>query len=41
MATIEFHFMASTVVERGGWWIDDLLILDAQIPVELQSLAVE
>jgi hypothetical protein len=39
-ATIEFYFMASTVVERGGWWIDDLLVTDAQVPVELQSLSV-
>jgi len=23
-ATVELHMMASSVVERGGWWIDDL-----------------
>jgi hypothetical protein len=41
VATIEFHMMASSVVERSGWFIDDLLILDTQIPVELQSFFVE
>ncbi len=40
-ATIAFHFMASTVVERGGWWIDDLMVADAQIPVELLSFTAE
>jgi len=40
-ATISFHFLASTVVERGGWWIDDLLITDAQVPVELQSFSID
>jgi hypothetical protein len=40
-AVITFHFMASTVVERGGWWIDDLMVTDAQVPVELQSLTIE
>ena len=24
---ITFHMMASTVIERGGWWIDDLLVM--------------
>lgn len=41
VATIEFHMMASTVVERSGWFIDDLLVSDIQIPVELQSFNVE
>jgi len=39
--TVTFHFLASTVVERGGWWIDDLLITDAQVPVELQSFSID
>ena len=24
---ITFHMMASTVIDRGGWWIDDVLII--------------
>ena len=40
-AAISFHFLASTVVERGGWWIDDLMVTDAQVPVELQSFNIE
>ena len=40
-AVISFHFLASTVVERGGWWIDDLMVTDAQVPVELQSLTID
>ena len=41
VATIEFHMMSSSVVERSGWFIDDLLVLDIQIPVELQSFNIE
>ncbi len=26
VATIEFHMMASTVVNYAGWWIDDVLV---------------
>ncbi|MEN8164081.1 MAG: hypothetical protein ABFS37_08125 [Acidobacteriota bacterium] len=41
VATIEFHMMASTVVNYAGWYIDDLLVSDIQIPVELQSFTAE
>lgn len=41
LATIEFHMMSSTVVAYAGWYIDDLLVSDVQIPVELQSFSVE
>ena len=39
--SIEFHEMATTVVERAGWYIDDLEISGDPIPVELMSLTVE
>jgi bacillopeptidase F len=29
MVTVEFHMMASSVVERAGWYIDDLEIFQA------------
>jgi hypothetical protein len=41
VATIEFHMMASSVVNYSGWYIDDFLISDVQIPVELQSFSIE
>jgi len=41
VVTIEFHMMASTVVNHAGWYIDDLMIDGTMIPVELQSLSVE
>jgi hypothetical protein len=40
-ATIEFHMMASSVVNYSGWYIDDLLVADAMVPVELQSFSAE
>ncbi|HSL17420.1 MAG TPA: hypothetical protein VLB51_05895 [Methylomirabilota bacterium] len=39
--TIEFHMMASTVVNYSGWYIDDLQVSGTPVPVELQSLSVE
>jgi len=39
--TIEFHMMASTVVNYSGWYIDDLEVSGTPVPVELQSLTVE
>ena len=39
--SIEFHFMASTVVDDAGWYIDDLEITGDPIPVELMTLTVE
>ena len=41
VVTIEFHMMASTVVNHAGWYIDDLMIDGTMIPVELQSLSVD
>lgn len=39
--TIEFHMMASTVVNYSGWYIDDLQVTGTPVPVELQSLSIE
>lgn len=39
--TIEFHQMASTVVNYAGWYIDDLEVSGTPVPVELQSFSVE
>jgi len=39
--TIEFHMMSSTVVERAGWYIDDLEVSGTPVPVELQSFSIE
>lgn len=39
--TIEFHQMASTVVNYSGWYIDDLEVTGTPVPVELQSFSVE
>jgi len=39
--TLEFHMMASSVVNHAGWYLDDLLIDGTMIPVELQSLSVD
>ena len=41
VATIAFHMMASTVVDRAGWFIDDVLVSDVQIPVELQRFTID
>jgi PKD repeat protein len=32
LVDIEFHMMASAVVERAGWWIDDLMIYTVSSP---------
>ncbi|MEX1310697.1 MAG: hypothetical protein AB1Z65_09790 [Candidatus Sulfomarinibacteraceae bacterium] len=39
--TIEFHMMASTVVNYSGWYIDDLEVSGTPVPVELQSFSIE
>jgi hypothetical protein len=39
--TIEFHQMASTVVNYAGWYIDDLEVSGTPVPVELQSFSIE
>ena len=39
--TIEWHFMASTIVNYAGWYIDDVLVDGTAVPVELQSLTIE
>lgn len=41
VVTIEFHMMSSGVVERSGWYIDDLMVTDTPIPVELRSFTIE
>ena len=41
LAIVEFHMLSSTVVERAGWYIDDLEVSGTPVPVELQSLTVE
>jgi len=41
VVTIEWHFMASTVVNYAGWYIDDVLVDGTPVPVELQSLTID
>jgi len=41
VVTIEWHFMSSTVVNRAGWYIDDVLVDGTPVPVELQTLTVD
>lgn len=41
VVTVEWHFMASSVVNRAGWYIDDVLVDGTPVPVELQSFSVE
>lgn len=42
MATVFFSdFMASTVVNHAGWYIDDVMVDGAPVPVELQSISVD
>lgn len=41
VTTIAFHMMASTVVEKSGWYIDDLEVTGTPVPVELQTLSIE
>jgi hypothetical protein len=41
VATIEWHMMASTVVNYSGWYIDDVLVDGTPVPVELQAFSVE
>lgn len=41
VATIEWHMMASAVVNYSGWYIDDVLVDGTPVPVELQSLSIE
>ena len=41
VATIEWHMMASTVVDRSGWYIDDVLVEGTPVPVELQSFSIQ
>lgn len=39
--TIEFHQMASGVVNYSGWYMDDLEVSGTPVPVELQSFSIE
>ncbi len=39
--TVEWHFMASTVINRAGWYIDDVLVDGTPVPVELQRFSVD
>jgi len=41
VVTVEWHFMASTVVNYAGWYIDDVLVDGTPVPVELQSFTAE
>lgn len=41
VATIAFHMMASTVVDKSGWYLDDVEVTGTPVPVELQSLSIE
>lgn len=38
---IRFNFFETTVVDREGWYIDDIDISGVQVPVELQSFSIE
>lgn len=39
--TIAWHMMSSTVVDRAGWYVDDVLVDATPVPVELQSFTAE
>ena len=39
--TIEWHLLASAVVEKAGWYVDDVLVDATPVPVELQSFSAE
>jgi len=41
IVTIEWHLLASTVVNYAGWYIDDVLVDGTPVPVELQSLTID
>ncbi len=41
VVTIEWHMMASTVVNRAGYYVDDVLVDGTPVPVELQSFSIE
>ncbi len=41
VVTVEWHFMASTVVNYAGWYIDDVLVDGTPVPVELQSFTID
>jgi hypothetical protein len=41
VVTVEWHFMSSTVVNRAGWYIDDVLVDGTPVPVELQTFTVD
>lgn len=41
VVTIEWHFMASTVVNYAGWYIDDVMVDGTPVPVELQSISID
>jgi len=41
VVTIEWHMMASTVVNYSGWYVDDVLVDGTPVPVELQSFSIE
>ncbi|HSN57063.1 MAG TPA: hypothetical protein VLT32_20500 [Candidatus Sulfomarinibacteraceae bacterium] len=41
IVTVEWHFMSSTVVNRAGWYIDDVLVDGTPVPVELQTFSVD
>jgi hypothetical protein len=41
VVTVQWHFMASTVVNYAGWYIDDVLVDGTPLPVELQRLTVD
>jgi hypothetical protein len=38
---IRFNFFATTVVNRAGWYVDDVDISGVLVPVELQSFTIE
>jgi len=41
VATIEWHMMASAVVDKSGWYVDDVEVAGTPVPVELQTLSIE
>lgn len=41
VVTVEWHFMASSVVNYAGWYIDDVLVDGTPVPVELQTFTID